>query len=117
MGGTGSKLAAYTAFALAAALLVAALSACSTINGVRGKDSETAARNVPEAGPVFSVTFAQAPAMVWAFSKIGRLTDPERWSGFAFGLGIDRIAMMRYGIDDLRLLMENDVRFLRQFPA
>lgn len=43
--------------------------------------------------------------------------DPQRYSGFAFGLGIDRIAMMRYGIDDLRLLMENDVRFLRQFPA
>lgn len=43
--------------------------------------------------------------------------DPERYSGFAFGLGIDRIAMMRFGIDDLRLLMENDVRFLRQFPG
>jgi len=43
--------------------------------------------------------------------------DPERYSGFAFGLGIDRIAMMRHGIDDLRLLMENDVRFLRQFPV
>jgi phenylalanyl-tRNA synthetase alpha chain len=42
--------------------------------------------------------------------------DPERYSGFAFGLGIDRIAMMRHGIDDLRLLMENDVRFLSQFP-
>jgi phenylalanyl-tRNA synthetase alpha chain len=43
--------------------------------------------------------------------------DPERYTGFAFGLGIDRIAMMRYGVDDLRLLMENDVRFLRQFPV
>lgn len=43
--------------------------------------------------------------------------DPQRYSGFAFGLGIDRIAMMRYGIDDLRLLVENDVRFLEQFPA
>jgi phenylalanyl-tRNA synthetase alpha chain len=43
--------------------------------------------------------------------------DPERYSGFAFGLGIDRIAMMRHGIDDLRLLMDNDVRFLRQFPV
>lgn len=41
--------------------------------------------------------------------------DPERYSGFAFGLGIDRIAMMRHGIDDLRLLIENDVRFLDQF--
>jgi len=41
--------------------------------------------------------------------------DPGRYSGFAFGLGIDRIAMMRYGISDLRLLVENDVRFLEQF--
>ena len=41
--------------------------------------------------------------------------DPQRYSGFAFGLGVDRIAMMRYGIDDLRLLVENDVRFLAQF--
>ncbi len=42
--------------------------------------------------------------------------DPEKYTGFAFGLGIDRIAMMKYGIDDLRLLMENDARFLGQFP-
>lgn len=39
--------------------------------------------------------------------------DPERWTGFAFGVGIDRIAMLRYGIRDIRLLYENDVRFLR----
>jgi phenylalanyl-tRNA synthetase alpha chain len=48
------------------------------------------------------------------FEAVG--IDPERYSGFAFGLGIDRIAMMRHGIDDLRLIIENDVRFLRQFP-
>jgi phenylalanyl-tRNA synthetase alpha chain len=48
------------------------------------------------------------------FEAVG--LDPERYSGFAFGLGIDRIAMMRYGIEDLRLLMEDDVRFLKQFP-
>ena len=41
--------------------------------------------------------------------------DPERWSGFAFGFGIDRLAMIRYGIDDLRDLWTNDVRFLEQF--
>ncbi|MFT3741187.1 MAG: phenylalanine--tRNA ligase subunit alpha [Gammaproteobacteria bacterium] len=39
--------------------------------------------------------------------------DPERYSGFAFGIGIDRLAMLRYGIDDLRKLFENDLRFLR----
>lgn len=43
--------------------------------------------------------------------------DAERYTGWAFGLGIDRIAMMRFGIDDLRLLIDNDVRFLGQFPA
>lgn len=41
--------------------------------------------------------------------------DPAVYSGYAFGLGLDRITMMRYGIDDLRLLFENDMRFLRQF--
>lgn len=41
--------------------------------------------------------------------------DPEKYTGFAFGLGLDRLAMVKYGIPDLRLLFENDVRFLRQF--
>jgi phenylalanyl-tRNA synthetase alpha chain len=40
--------------------------------------------------------------------------DPEAWSGFAFGLGIERLAMRRYGIPDIRRLTENDARFLRQ---
>jgi len=41
--------------------------------------------------------------------------DPERYQGFAFGMGIDRLAMLRYGVNDLRLFFENDLRFLRQF--
>ena len=41
--------------------------------------------------------------------------DPEDWSGWAFGFGIERIAMLRYGISDIRLFYENDVRFLQQF--
>jgi phenylalanyl-tRNA synthetase alpha chain len=41
--------------------------------------------------------------------------DAERWTGFAFGMGLDRIAMVRYGLPDLRLLFENDLRFLEQF--
>ena len=41
--------------------------------------------------------------------------DPEEWTGFAFGFGIDRIAFMRHGIADLRVMIENDVRFLGQF--
>jgi phenylalanyl-tRNA synthetase alpha chain len=41
--------------------------------------------------------------------------DPEIYTGFAFGLGVERIAMLKYGIDDIRLFFENDLRFLRQF--
>ncbi len=43
--------------------------------------------------------------------------DSERWSGFAFGLGVERIPMMAYGVDDLRHFLENDRRFLEQFPG
>ena len=41
--------------------------------------------------------------------------DPEKWSGFAFGLGMDRLAMILFGIPDIRLFAQNDLRFLRQF--
>jgi phenylalanyl-tRNA synthetase alpha chain len=41
--------------------------------------------------------------------------DPEIWRGFAFGMGVERIAMLKYSITDIRLFFENDVRFLRQF--
>jgi phenylalanyl-tRNA synthetase alpha chain len=41
--------------------------------------------------------------------------DPEVWTGFAFGMGVERLAMLRYGIDDIRLFFENDIRFLHQF--
>lgn len=47
------------------------------------------------------------------FAHVG--IDAERWQGFAFGLGVERLAMLRYGVDDLRLFFANDVRFLRQF--
>ncbi|HWG11446.1 MAG TPA: phenylalanine--tRNA ligase subunit alpha [Rhodanobacteraceae bacterium] len=41
--------------------------------------------------------------------------DPERYTGFAFGMGVERLAMLRYGVNDLRAFFENDLRFLRQF--
>ncbi len=41
--------------------------------------------------------------------------DSERYTGFAFGMGVERLAMLRYGVNDLRLFFENDLRFLRQF--
>lgn len=43
--------------------------------------------------------------------------DAEKYSGFAFGMGVERLAMLRYGVNDLRLFFENDLRFLRQFRA
>lgn len=47
------------------------------------------------------------------FKNVGY--DPEKYTGYAFGMGIERIAILRYGVDDIRLFFENDVRFLRQF--
>jgi phenylalanyl-tRNA synthetase alpha chain len=41
--------------------------------------------------------------------------DPERYTGYAFGMGVERLAMLRYGVDDLRLFFDNDLRFLEQF--
>ena len=41
--------------------------------------------------------------------------DPKKWSGFAFGMGVERIAMMKYGVEDIRMFFENDLRFLKQF--
>ena len=41
--------------------------------------------------------------------------DPEEFTGFAFGLGLERIAMLKFGISDIRLFFENDMRFLEQF--
>jgi phenylalanyl-tRNA synthetase alpha chain len=48
------------------------------------------------------------------FESVG--IDPDQWSGFAFGFGIDRCAQMRHHLADMRALNDNDVRFLRQFP-
>jgi phenylalanyl-tRNA synthetase alpha chain len=51
-------------------------------------------------------------------NRLGRTVyDPEQVSGFAFGLGIERVAMIRHGVDDIRLFYENDLRFLEQFPG
>ena len=48
-------------------------------------------------------------------SRMDKAYDPETTTGFAFGMGLDRLAMIRWGIKDIRLLIENDVRFLKQF--
>ena len=43
--------------------------------------------------------------------------DPEQVTGFAFGMGMERVAMLKYGVDDIRMFYENDLRFLEQFPV
>jgi phenylalanyl-tRNA synthetase alpha chain len=48
------------------------------------------------------------------FESVGY--DPERYTGFAFGIGIERLALRQYGIDDIRMFYENDLRFLEQVP-
>ena len=57
--------------------------------------------------------------MVWLIPNVLNNCgiDPNKYSGFAFGMGIERIAMLKYKIDDIRLFYENDVRFLKQFSA
>ena len=47
------------------------------------------------------------------FEHVG--IDSEAYTGFAFGMGVERLAMLRYGVNDLRLFFENDLRFLEQF--
>ena len=47
------------------------------------------------------------------FNKVG--IDAEKYTGFAFGLGVERLTMLRYGVDDLRLFFDNDLTFLEQF--
>ena len=42
--------------------------------------------------------------------------DPERYTGWAFGVGIERLALLKWGVEDIRLFYENDLRFLEQFP-
>ena len=47
------------------------------------------------------------------FKNVGY--DPDKVTGFAFGLGVERIAMLKFGISDIRLFFDNDIRFLKQF--
>ena len=56
-------------------------------------------------------------AAVWFIRNVLEMCgiDPEEYTGFAFGVGLERIALLKYEIDDMRLLYENDIRFLKQF--
>jgi phenylalanyl-tRNA synthetase alpha chain len=75
------------------------------IRGPGGREEETEWLEIMGAGMV-------DPAVLEACG-----IDPERYTGFAFGMGPGRIGLLKYGIPDLRLYLENDVRFLRQFAG
>mgnify|MGYP000930925667 CR=1 FL=1 len=67
-----------------------------------------------DAGPLQAGDEHAVAGAVLAAGRVDAL-NPEEWSGFAFGFGLDRLALMRHGIDDLRELFRNDHRFLSQF--
>ena len=72
---------------------------------------------VRAAGSVRAPVGLKSWAAVWYIPRYLKMCgiDPEEYSGFAFGVGLERIALLKYEIDDMRLLYENDIRFLKQF--
>jgi phenylalanyl-tRNA synthetase alpha chain len=68
----------------------------------------------PSRGPKWLEVLGCGMVNPAVFDAVGY--DPERYTGFAFGMGIERLAMLLFGVDDIRQFYENDVRFLEQFP-
>jgi phenylalanyl-tRNA synthetase alpha chain len=68
----------------------------------------------PQRGPKWLEVLGCGMVNPAVFAAVGY--DPERYTGFAFGMGIERLAMLLFGVDDIRQFYENDVRFLEQFP-
>ena len=65
-----------------------------------------------------TTSFAKVAALCGLLALSGcasKISQPDKYSGFAFGTGIDRLAMFKYGITDMRYLYSNDIRFLSQF--
>lgn len=84
---------------------------CSGTGRVKGEDGE---RRCPVCkGTKWVEVLGAGMVHPNVFRAVG--LDPEQWTGFAFGMGLERIAMGRYGIPEIRLFLENDVRFLGQF--
>ena len=78
---------------------------------VRGYRNPGACRD--GGAPLLKPVAAKAPVKAAPVKAVN--IDPEEFSGWAFGFGIERIAMRKYAIEDIRMFVENDVRFLRQF--
>ena len=81
------------------------------------RTSRSPNRRPSSTSPVPTAPGSSSAAAAWSIPNVLRNCgiDPEEWQGFAFGFGIDRLAVMRYQLDDIRELVNNDVRFLRQF--
>ena len=86
---------------------------CFKCNG-KGRTGETPCRMCKMSGWIELLGSGMVDPAVFGFVKANGY-DPEKISGFAFGMGVDRIAMMKYEIDDISLLFQGDVRFLEQF--
>ena len=73
------------------------------------------APTVSELLPPARLLLGPGPSMVHprVLANVGY--DPEEFTGWAFGMGIERVAMLKYGVEDLRLFFDNDLRFLAQF--
>ena len=91
----------------------------------RGRTSAASSAAARAAGSASRPAGWRSSARAWctrrcsrpSTQRLGRVVyDPEEVTGFAFGLGIERVAMMRHGVDDIRLFYGNDLRFLEQFP-
>lgn len=76
--------------------------------------SSAGARDAEYAKAADGLRFSAAAMVHPNVLKVGGV-DTEKYTGFAFGMGVERIAMLKYGIDDIRLLYENDMRFIEQF--
>jgi len=86
---------------------------CFKCNG-KGRIGETPCRVCKQSGWIELLGSGMVDPAVFGFVKANGY-DPEKISGFAFGMGVDRIAMIKYEIDDISLLFQGDVRFLEQF--
>ena len=85
---------------------------CIFCNGTGSNSSGTTCSKCKGSGWIELFGAGMVDPAVYGFVNY----DPKRVSGFAFGIGIDRLAMLKYGIDDIQVFFQNDVRFLRQFP-
>ena len=84
---------------------------------IEGLKAKLDAVGQPEAAQIIAKAFGDAQKVIEEVNKARKddAYDPEKWTGYAFGLGMDRLAMILFDIPDIRLFAQNDLRFLKQF--